>query len=238
MDVWGHQQDQHFPVWALSCINIKAAQANLAANNASGNANYAGSFANHGLAGQQPTPLFDAAFAGEGAGVDGALADYTDFNFSTMVAMGEAGSIAGRFTNNNGAASLFLQSGWASFGPCLNNQGYTGAGAGLPINFLQANPFASGNAALYLVAEGYSNYNGLQVDFRQRQWHGLQFDANYTWSHTLGISTPNNWQGQTYTFTLRNMRLRIRPVTIRHSSLAQYQWHLRSALRERTNVRE
>ncbi len=44
--------------------NVKAAQANLAANNASGNANYAGSFANHGLAGQQATPLFDAAFRG------------------------------------------------------------------------------------------------------------------------------------------------------------------------------
>src|SRR5205814_7823880 len=48
--------------------NVKAAQKNLAANNASGNANYQGSFANHGLAGQQATPLFDAAFAGEAPG--------------------------------------------------------------------------------------------------------------------------------------------------------------------------
>jgi hypothetical protein len=199
--------------------NVKAAQANLAANNSSGNASYAGSFANHGLAGQQATPLFDAAFAGEPAGADGSPADYTDFNFSTMVAMGEAGSIGGRFTNNNGAASYFCNLVGASFGPCANNLNYTGAGAGLPINFLQANPLASGNPALYLVAEGYSNYNGLQVDFRQRQWHGLQFDANYTWSHTLGLTTPNNWQGQTYTFTLRNMRLGYGPslFDIRHS---------------------
>ena len=199
--------------------NVKAAQANLAANNSSGNANYAGSFANHGLAGQQATPLFDAAFAGEPAGADGSFADYTDFNFSTMVAMGEAGSIGGRLTNNNGAASYFCNLVGASFGPCANNLNYTGAGAGLPINFLQANPLASGNSALYLVAEGYSNYNGLQVDFRQRQWHGLQFDANYTWSHTLGLTTPNNWQGQTYTFTLRNMRLGYGPslFDIRHS---------------------
>ena len=199
--------------------NVKAAQANLAANNASGNPAYANSFANHGLAGQQPTPLFDAAFAGEAAGADGSLADYTDFNFSTMVAMGEAGSIGGRLTNNNGTASYFCNLVGASFGPCANNIGYTGAGAGLPINFLQANPFAAGNSALYLVAEGYSNYNGLQVDFRQRQWHGMQFDANYTWSHTLGLTTPNNWQGQTYTFTLRNMRLGYGPslFDIRHS---------------------
>ena len=71
----------------------------------------------------------------------------------------------------------------------------------------------------YLVAEGYSNYNALQVDFRQRSWHGLQFDANYTWSHTLGISTPNNWQGQSNIFTLRDMRLGYGPslFDIRHA---------------------
>ena len=209
--------------------NVKAAQANLAVNNASGNAAYAGSYADHGLAGQQPTPLFDAAFVGgtefvnpdgsSAACPDGLAHDYCEFNFSTMVATGQAGSIGGRLTNNNGAASYFCNLVGASFGPCANNLNYSGAGAGLPINFLQANPLASGNPALYLVAEGYSNYNGLQVDFRQRQWHGLQFDANYTWSHTLGLTTPNNWQGQTYTFTLRNMRLGYGPslFDIRHS---------------------
>ena len=203
--------------------NVKAAQANLAANNASGVTAYQGSFANHNLAGQQATPLFDAAFAGEGLGADGALADYTNGSFATQVAMGEAGSLAGRLTNNNGAAPYFCNLVGSAFGPCtnpLNGVNYTGgAGAGLPINFLQANPYAAGNSALYLVAEGYSNYNGMQVDFRQRQWHGLQFDANYTWSHTLGLTTPNNWQGQTYTFTLRNMRLGYGPslFDIRHS---------------------
>jgi len=63
-----------------------------------------------------------------------------------------------------------------------------------------------------LVSEGYSNYNAMQVDFRQRAWHGLQFDANYTWSHTLGISSPNNWLGQTNSLTLRNMRLSYGPT--------------------------
>lgn len=203
--------------------NFKAAQANLAANNASGNPNYQGSFANHGLPGQLPTPLFDAAFAGETAGADGSLADYTNSLFATMVQLGEAGSLAGRLTNNNGNAPYFCNLVGSSFGPCtnpLNGVNYTGgAGAGLPINFLQANPYAAGNSALYLAAAGYSTYNGLQVDFRQRQWHGLQFDANYTWSHTLGLTTPNNWQGQTYTFTLRNMRLGYGPslFDIRHS---------------------
>jgi Carboxypeptidase regulatory-like domain len=202
--------------------NVKAAQSNLAINNASGNPNLAGSFANHNITGQQATPLFDAAFAGEGVGADGKLADYTNANLSAMIGTGQAGGIGGALTTNNGTAPYFCNLVGASFGPCsnaLNGVNYTGPGAGLPINFLQANPFASGNGALYLMAEGYSNYNGLQVDFRQRQWHGLQFDANYTWSHTLGLTTPNNWQGQTYTFTMRNMRLGYGPslFDIRHS---------------------
>jgi len=208
--------------------NFKAAQKNLALNNASGNPAYQGSFANHGLAGQQATPLFDAAFAGEGAGADGSLADYTNTTFVNNLNTGSAGAIGQAFTNNNGTAPYFCNlvadsSGTNPFGPCtdaINGVNWAGgAGPGLPINFFQANPLAAGNPTLYLVAEGYSNYNGMQVDFRQRAWHGLQFDANYTWSHTLGLTTPNNWQGQTYTFTLRNMRLGYGPslFDIRHS---------------------
>ena len=72
--------------------------------------------------------------------------------------------------------------------------------------------------ATYAVAEGYSNYNALQVDFRQRTWHGLQFNANYTWSHTLGTASQNNWQGQAATFTLRDMHLSYGPTVydLRH----------------------
>jgi hypothetical protein len=53
---------------------------------------------------------------------------------------------------------------------------------------------------------GWSTYHSMQVDFRQRYWHGLAFDANYTWSHTLGVSTPNDWTGAYYAYTLRDMK--------------------------------
>jgi outer membrane receptor protein involved in Fe transport len=33
------------------------------------------------------------------------------------------------------------------------------------------------------------NYNALQATFRQRAWHGLQYTANYTWSHGMTNST-------------------------------------------------
>jgi hypothetical protein len=34
----------------------------------------------------------------------------------------------------------------------------------------------------------------------------MQFDVNYTYSHTLGITTQNSWTGQFNQFTLRNLR--------------------------------
>ena len=37
----------------------------------------------------------------------------------------------------------------------------------------------------YTTAEGYSNYNALQIQLRQRQWHGLEATFNYTWSKNM-----------------------------------------------------
>ncbi len=39
---------------------------------------------------------------------------------------------------------------------------------------------------VYLTAsEGYSNYNAMQVQLRQRQWHGLEYTFNYTFSKNM-----------------------------------------------------
>jgi len=195
---------------------FKAAQQNMAINQANG----VTSFANNGYSGQQPLPVFDAAFAGESAGGAGVpLADYANSNFLNDLTTGQAGSLASALAGIGGPVPYLCNLVGASFGPCLNNAGYTGAGAGYPINYFQVNPFAQGVGLSQLVAKGYSNYNALQVDFRQRQWHGLQFDANYTWSHTLGISTQNNWQGAVTSFTLRDMHLSYGPTLfdIRHA---------------------
>jgi len=197
---------------------FKAAQGNLAINNTSGNPNYQGSFADHGLPGQQALPIFNAAFAGESSGADGSAADYTNGGFAGYLSTGQAGALANVLA---GAPYICNMVGSAALTPCSTNLGIDVPGAGYPINFFQANPYAQGAgfATSELVAKGYSNYNGLQVDFRQRSWHGMQFDANYTWSHTLGVSTPNNWQGQSNIFTLRNMRLSYGPALfdVRHA---------------------
>lgn len=195
---------------------FKAAQQNMAINQTNG----VTSFANNGYTGQQALPVFDAAFAGESSGGAGVpLADYANSNFLNDLTTGQAGSLAATLAGIGGPVPYLCNLVGTAFAPCANNAGYTGSGAGYPINYFQINPFAQGIGLSQLVAKGYSNYNALQVDFRQRQWHGLQFDANYTWSHTLGISTQNNWQGAVTTFTLRDMHRSYGPTLfdIRHA---------------------
>lgn len=195
---------------------FKAAQQNLAINQANG----VTSFANNGFAGQQALPVFDAAFAGESAGGTGVpLADYANSGFINNLNTGQAGALANTLASVNGPVPYICNLIGSAFAPCASNAGFSGAGAGYPINYFQANPFAQGVGLSQLVAKGYSNYNALQVDFRQQTWHGLQFDANYTWSHTLGLSTQNNWQGAVNVFTLRNLRMAYAPTLfdIRHS---------------------
>jgi hypothetical protein len=47
--------------------------------------------------------------------------------------------------------------------------------------------------ALYITNKGFSNYHGLLTTLHKRMSHGLQFDINYTYSHSLdNISAPAN----------------------------------------------
>jgi hypothetical protein len=154
-----------------------------------------------------PTPIFDAAFGGANA------SDYSNPQYINYLNTGQAGTMASILANVAGTVPYFCNLVGAGFTPCATNAGYTGAGAGYPINFFVANPFAAGtnpgfgppNATGQLVAAGYSNYNALQIDLRQNTWHGLQYDANYTWSHSLGTESNNQWTGSFNAFTLRDL---------------------------------
>jgi hypothetical protein len=47
--------------------------------------------------------------------------------------------------------------------------------------------------ALYIANKGFSNYHGLLTTLHKKMSHGLQFDLNYTFSHSLdNISAPAN----------------------------------------------
>lgn len=190
------------------------AQTNLAINAAKG----IKSFANNGFAGQQPLPIFDAAFAGESPGGTGVpFQDYSNGSFITDLHRGAAGDLAYQLSTPYGTVPYFCNLVGSSFTPCANGTfgNYTAPGK-YPVNFFQANPY--GASCLYCATQefmtngGYSSYNGLQVDFRQKDWHGIQYDVNYTWSHTLGIQPDTQWLGQFNQFTMRNLRLSYGPT--------------------------
>lgn len=55
----------------------------------------------------------------------------------------------------------------------------------------------------YLTNKGASDYNGLLASLHKKISHGLQFDFNYTYSHSIDNSsaTANNFAGQTANFS-------------------------------------
>jgi len=168
------------------------------------------SFANNGLQNQQALPIFQAAFAGEGPGPDGSFADYTNGSYINNLNLGQVGSLANTIAGGTGnfiylcnlvpTTSLTGQM-------CANTLGLpgglTGNGGTYSENLFQANPYYPFGTG-YLNAAAYSNYNGLQMEFRQKSWHGMQFNGNYTWSKSLGM---------TQQYTLRNLRAAYGPTS-------------------------
>jgi hypothetical protein len=161
---------------------FKNAQRNLSINQAAG----VTSFANRGLPGQVNLPILTAT----GIAVNNAAAINNLLN-------GQPGTLANTLATNR---DFFCRMVGTSFEPCGTSYG---AGAGYPINFWRANPFATG-AATYMDDSGYSNYNGLQVELRQRQWHGMSLNANYTLSKTFGVAVATDFAAGYTQFTLRD----------------------------------
>ncbi|MDE3136548.1 MAG: carboxypeptidase regulatory-like domain-containing protein, partial [Acidobacteriota bacterium] len=206
---WIAQDPNEANVFENGFLNqFKAAQANLKINAQNG---MPGTFAYNGFSGQQPLPIFEAAFASEETSPY-AAADYSNGTYINYLNQGRAGSMAGTLDTIFGNAPYYCNLVGASFGPCANTIGYTGAGAGYPINVFQANPYMSGQGTGLMNDTGYGNFNALQIELRQNNWHGMQFDANYQWAHGLGIEPNNNWTGDTALFTLRDPRLNYGPT--------------------------
>ena len=170
------------------------------------------SFQNLGFPGQSKLPILETAFPASQEPTGGATTDWTNSTFDLNVATGAAGALANALASpQNGtiAPGFCNLVGGANFSPCANVYGNTGTGA-YPINFFQANPYASGKGTGYLTDIGYSTYESLQTEIRQQQWRGLQVEGNYTWAHTLG--NGGSGIGTSPILTLHNTRLNYRPA--------------------------
>lgn len=203
---------------AAACLAAQTAAGVSAANRTTAN------FANWGLPGQVALPIMTAAFTGSTTGAQ-TSSQFRSTTFVPFLNTGAAGSFASRLATNGAAPFLCNMVGSAAFTPCQTNAGLNIPGASFPINFWQANPYAARGTTAgstgYMTDAGYSSYNALQVDFRQHVWHGMQFDANYTYGKTLGIlpgGSGNDWTGAFTGFTLRNLRASYVPAAfdVRH----------------------
>jgi hypothetical protein len=172
---------------------FNSARSNLNINQAAG----VNSFANRGLPGQVNLPIMTAAGL-----------SFTNSTFINQLRNGQAGSFANTLATNR---DYFCRMVGTSFAPCGT---VYGAGAGYPINFWLANPFALGSwtNASYMSDSGYSNYHGLQVEYRQRPWHGASVTANYTLSKTMGVATAGDWTGSYPQFTVRDLTSSYAPM--------------------------
>ena len=191
---------------------FQGAQGNLKINQANGKGN---TFVNNGLAGQVALPIFAGAFG------SATSSNFSNSTYVNNLLNGAAGSMAQTLLNTRQFYCNLV--GTANFAPCQTAAGLTSSpGAGYPVNFWQVNPYANGNGGgvQYLDASGHTNYHALQVAFRQRPVHGMQFNVNYTWAHSLGIAAQNGIQGQgnNIYYTQRNFRLNYGPslFDIRH----------------------
>jgi carboxypeptidase family protein len=173
------------------------------------------SFANRGLPGQVSLPIFDAAFGRRGSlGLVANGDGYQNTNFIAQLQNGEAGAMANTLATNQIYVCRMFGS---NFSPCARVQPLANAPGVYPLNFFLLNPFSAGRLD-FVDNGGWSGYNGLQVQFRQRLGQSLNWTTNYTWSKSLtNLAVDNQNQSLDY-LTLRDPGLnrRVSQFDIRH----------------------
>lgn len=129
--------------------------------------------------GVNPTPILDQAFAGQPVGTT-----FQNPSNVFLVQSGQAGALAGVITQN---PTFFCNLVGSAFSPCVLQKYNLSAAAPLvyPINFFQVNPYSGGQALTLLSDPGSEHYSGLQVQLKHPIGHGLNFMANYAYSHSM-----------------------------------------------------
>jgi len=100
--------------------------------------------------------------------------------------------------------------------------------AGFPANFFIANPTATLGGSFVIANGAQSTYNSLQVDFRRRPSHGLQYDVSYVFAKALTNYNANSSINFAQFTTLRNLNYDKGPAPfdIRNAIKGQAVWDL------------
>lgn len=205
--MWHRQNMQEVNIFENGFVNeFIQAKKNLDINIANGKGQ---TFANNNLSGQGPLPIFQAAF-GTLNGTQPAVTNAQGFGNATFIQnlnQGVAGTLAQTLATT---PTYFCRLVGNKINSCATAQTPFTVPGLFPINFFQANPYLS--TLTYQTSNGDNNYNGLQIDLKQRLSHGLNLGANYVWSHALGDLLNETDQAAGYQwFTIRNARLNYGP---------------------------
>ena len=160
------------------------------------------------LSGDVALPVFTAAYTGSKTGTQ-ADSHFASSTYVPLIQQGLAGDVANIFS---GSLTRYTN---------IVNAGY-------PANFFVANPLAAVGGS-YIMANGaQSTYNSLQVDFRRRPSHGLQFDVSYVFAKALTNYQANSSVNYAQFTTLRNLSYDKGPAPFdtRHAIKGQLVWAL------------
>ncbi len=121
-----------------------------------------------------------------------------EYSLTTEYQIGNSASVQVGYLGESGQHLITANAANQLHNPCIINGVVQAAATPTP----SATCLAQAPAPFYLTpGVGYNgtirytnsnammNYNALQTTFRQRLWHGLQYTANYTWSHAMTNST-------------------------------------------------
>lgn len=183
--------------------NFVNAQNNLAINAAHGKTN---NFSDMGYAGEQATPILNAAFKSYS---NTSSSGYASGTFITDLQEGIAGTMA----NTLAGSSVYM-------GNLI--------GSGYPSNFFQVNPTLAGASAYLTANGGFSNFNSIQVEVRHRFSNSIQFSANYMYMKSLTNMFVDSAVDANNYVTLRNYSLNttISPYNIPNQFKANFIYEL------------
>ncbi len=107
-----------------------------------------------------------------------------------LVTSGQAGALANAIASNSTYFCNMVGNGGGQFSPCAGS-----SPTAYPINYFQANPYATGEPILLLSDPGSESYNGLQAQVKHPAGNGLMLYSNYAYSHAF----TNRYIGDYYT---------------------------------------
>ncbi len=121
-------------------------------------------------------------------------------NVITVTYIGSRGSnsLLERSLNNRPVGCWDANNGGQQTGPAGSPTNSTALNCARPFDSVyQLNGVPNFNYIMQLTNDGYSRYNAMQVTYRQRDWHGLDTMANFTWSNCIDTNSVNRGGGST-----------------------------------------